>query len=177
MVVVGSFRLRKIGQRISSLLCDHVVAIINGWRSAVGVVALRSLRCFASAVVVALAGGVLAVLDVEGVAVQTPTVENLPVFVINGDHLEQFLLETLSAACHALSAFQPGGGQCRFRNERPCAIEIRSYVVHGESGIEIVTKQDCSQHEAVAGLEVLISGVCEMNAVRNTNGNQYSEPI
>ena len=63
------------------------------------------------------------VLVVEGLAIQAPAIENLP-FFIDGDRLEQFLLVTLSPACHTFTSFRPGGGQVRFRNDRSGAVEI-----------------------------------------------------
>ena len=72
----------------------------------------------------------LAIASLEGIAMQTAAIKNLPVFVVNGDHLEEFLPVTLSPARHTFSSFQPSGGQFRFRNDRSGAIEIRSYVIH-----------------------------------------------
>ena len=99
-----------------------------------GMVAFRTLhRLWLSAVASAAAvtTWVLVVLVGKRIAVQTATIENLTVFVVNGNHLEEFLLVTLSTAGWTLSSLQASGRQFRFRNDRSSAVEIGTNVVHG----------------------------------------------
>ena len=65
------------------------------------------------------------------IAMETATIENLTLFVVNGNHLEEFLLVTLSAAGRTLSSLQAAGRQFRFRNDRSGAVEVGSNIIHG----------------------------------------------
>ena len=90
-----------------------------------GVIACRSLNqlstvAASSAVtagvsIVAVATWVFAVLivvavavAVKGIAMQTSSIENFPFLVVNGNHLEEFLLVTFSSARRTLPSFQSG---------------------------------------------------------------------
>lgn len=124
-------------QRVSSLLfMAHVTrrGVVLEIHN-VGVVTLGPLKFSTRSAIVAVTAGVVLVIlaaavVVQGIAMETATVENLSLLVINGDHLEQFLLVTFPTASHTLPSLQPGGGQFRFRNDGSRAIEIGSYVIH-----------------------------------------------
>lgn len=97
------------------------------------VVAFRTLHLWLSSIAASTVTTWGFVLGATGkrIAMETTTVENLTIFVVDGNHLEEFLLVTLSAAGWALSSLQAAGRQFRFRNDRSGAVEIGSNVVHG----------------------------------------------
>jgi len=69
------------------------------------------------------------VLRLEGVAIETPAVENLS-RLVQGDHLEELLTVAFSTTSHTLSSFRSGDGQFGFRHDRSGAVEIRSEIIH-----------------------------------------------
>ena len=69
----------------------------------------------------------------QGFALQTTTIEDLPVFV-EWNHFEEFLFETLLSTCDTFTSFLADILQLLFGHDRAGNVEIRAHRIHNGFG-------------------------------------------